>query len=203
MTEFAVLPLDTPVLPLVVRPMQLADIPGVLAIEETALPTPWTADGYIYELTRNVLAHYFVLEFRPNPPLPTPADSLLGYAGYWLIADEVHISIIATHSAWRGHGLGEWLLLSVLQDAWAWRPLLATLEVREHNQIAQSLYAKLGFTLRGRRKRYYKDTGEDAWLMTVEPFDAVYHQHLEQLAIACAHRLTHAFASLQVSSALK
>lgn len=178
-------------LPLRLRPMQLADLPTVLEIEAASVPTPWSAEGYTHELTRNPLACYRVLEWQPQPDV---APTLIGYAGYWLIADEVHISIIAVHPAWRGLGLGEWLLLDLLRAAWAYRPLLATLEVREHNHVAQNLYAKLGFSLSGRRRRYYKDTGEDALLMTVEPFDAVYEQHLAHLQSLCAQRLVRLLA---------
>ena len=39
-----------------------------------------------------------------------------------------------------------------------------TLEVRPSNVIARAFYKKWGFTVRGRRKRYYPD--EDALIMT-------------------------------------
>lgn len=41
----------------------------------------------------------------------------------------------------------------------------ATLEVRASNQRAISLYNKFGFQLAGRRRRYYKDTNEDALIL--------------------------------------
>jgi ribosomal-protein-alanine N-acetyltransferase len=40
-----------------------------------------------------------------------------------------------------------------------------TLEVRVSNQAAINLYEKYGFKAEGLRKRYYKDTGEDAIIM--------------------------------------
>ena len=40
-----------------------------------------------------------------------------------------------------------------------------TLEVREHNEPAKALYAELGFVKAGERKRYYTDTGENAYIM--------------------------------------
>ena len=43
-----------------------------------------------------------------------------------------------------------------------------TLEVRESNARAQAMYAKLGFVRVGRRKKYYEDNGEDAWLMVCD-----------------------------------
>jgi ribosomal-protein-alanine N-acetyltransferase len=41
------------------------------------------------------------------------------------------------------------------------------LEVRETNHAAQEMYRKFGYDNVGRRRRYYKDTGEDAILMTL------------------------------------
>ena len=47
-------------------------------------------------------------------------------------------------------------------------PLLVTLEVRRSNVVAQALYRKYRFEEVGVRRRYYRDTGEDAILMTVD-----------------------------------
>jgi len=44
----------------------------------------------------------------------------------------------------------------------------ATLEVRVSNLRAQNLYKALGFVSVGKRKRYYEDNGEDAFLMVCE-----------------------------------
>ncbi len=58
----------------------------------------------------------------------------------------------------------------------------ATLEVRVSNHTAQNLYRKYGFQKVGRRRRYYQDNGEDAWIMTVSDFDSdVYQAHLKRL----------------------
>jgi len=40
-----------------------------------------------------------------------------------------------------------------------------TLEVRESNKEAISLYLKCGFVVKGRRPLYYTDTHEDALIM--------------------------------------
>lgn len=147
--------------PFALRPLQLADIDAMLPIEQHSFPTPVKASTYVYELTENRLAHYQAL---------TAGDRLIGYAGYWLIADEAHVSIIAVDPGWRGRGLGELLLLNVIAQARAAGAALVTLEVRENNITAQQLYAKCRFEVVGRRRRYYRDTGEDAILMTL-PLD--------------------------------
>ena len=151
--------------------MQLADIESVLLIERASYPTAWTASGYAYELTNNQIAHYVTLSHE--------TAGIVGYAGYWLLADEVHISIITVDPLWRGRGLGELLLLNILFAAYPHQARLATLEVRRSNEVAQALYHKYGFAQVGLRPRYYQDTGEDACIMTVEPLDAAYRQRLE------------------------
>jgi hypothetical protein len=44
----------------------------------------------------------------------------------------------------------------------------ATLEVRRSNQAAQALYRRFGFVEVGLRVRYYKDTNEDALILTLD-----------------------------------
>jgi hypothetical protein len=41
------------------------------------------------------------------------------------------------------------------------------------------LYKKYRFNIVGERRKYYKDTGEDAFIMTVPALDASYYQFLE------------------------
>ncbi len=157
----------------VLRPMTLNDIDTVLEIERIAYPTPWTRQGYEKEIKRNELAMYHVLEI---------AGAILGYAGHWVMADEMHISMIAVHPAWQRNGLGEILLLHELVQACEKNTFLVTLEVREKNIPAQQLYQKLGFVEVGRRKNYYKDTKEAAILMTLEPLNEMLIQ--ERFAVA-------------------
>jgi len=131
----------------------------VLVIDRASFPTPSPEQMYRNELTDNQLAHYQVL-VRDE----AAGETIVGYAGFWLIAGEIHISTIAVAPADRG----EWLLLNLLLLACALDPLLVTLEVRRGNTVAQALYAKYRFEEVGRRRRYYRDTGEDALLLTVD-----------------------------------
>lgn len=97
-------------------------------------------------------------------------------AGYLLshdVLDEVHIMQVAVAPTYRRKGIAEQLSRELL-DAKPGRELL--LEVRESNRLAQSLYAKLGFTHSGIRKAYYvpaqeNDPREDAVLMRYQHVD--------------------------------
>ena len=65
-----------------------------------------------------------------------------------------------------------------------------TLEVRVSNHVAQSLYRKYGFTVQGRRPRYYSDNNEDAYIMWSESLrDPAYRQRLRELRQSVLGRL--------------
>ena len=160
--------------------MQLTDVAAVLAIDALSFPTPMKESLWRHELTENKLAHYQVLEKRLTAEGAEDAEkrSIIGFSGYWLLGDEVHVSTIAIHPEQRGKQLGEFLLLNMLFLAYSHPACLVTLEVRQSNIIAQQLYAKYNFAVVGERPRYYKDTGEDAILMTAAPLNGRYHQFL-------------------------
>ena len=188
--------------PYFVEPMRMHDVPQVMAIERESFPLPWPERAYRYELSKNHNSHYVILRRvqRPSvtsawqplkqlwqPRLRSPA---LGYGGFWMIAGEAHISTLAVASACRKRGLGELLLWSMLGQATSMDAFEATLEVRVTNQEAQNLYLKYGFETVGRRRRYYQDNGEDAWIMTVSSFDGTaYQTHLKTLGKALHQRL--------------
>lgn len=101
-------------------------------------------------------------DLETAPPRPTV---LIGLGCYWSILEEAHITILAVHPDYQHQGLGQLLLYALLRDATRHQLEWATLEVKPSNQAALSLYHKFGFTLAGRRRRYYKDTGEDALIL--------------------------------------
>lgn len=149
--------------PYALRPMVVADIPGVLAVDRLSFPTPSNELLFQHELSGNQLAHYQTLVRADET-----GETIVGFAGFWLIAGEVHVSTIAVHPDERRRGRGEWLFLNLLLVACDLEPLLVTLEVRRGNATAQALYRKYRFEEVGVRRRYYRDTGEDALLMTVD-----------------------------------
>lgn len=150
--------------PFSLRVMTPADVPAVLAIEAASYPTPRSRTFFDNELTDNPLAHYQVLTRHT----PDGREAVIGHAGFWLIAYEAHIVTIAVTPDERGHGLGELLLLNALSLVCAAAPSRVALEVRAGNLVAQDLYLKLRFSPTGRRRRYYRDTGEDAVVMAID-----------------------------------
>jgi ribosomal-protein-alanine N-acetyltransferase len=163
-----------------VEPMTLDDIDQVMEIEQVSFSAPWSARAYRYEITTN--QHSTMLVVRPAVGRASMIERwtrrlrgaspgpVLGYAGFWLLVDEAHICTIAVHPNWRRRGLGELLLLSLLEKGIALHAIRSTLEVRASNHAAQALYLKYGFEIVSRRKRYYTDNDEDAYIMATLPF---------------------------------
>ena len=192
-------------LPYTIRPMEPGDIPAVVAIDRLSFPTPWPASSYSYELSHGTRSFCYVL-LRPRMGgaasssgqgwrrwlrgligLPEE-DRVIGYVGLRLQGTEAHISTIAVHPDWRGKGLGELLLLTVMEKALGLEVSVVTLEVRVSNQVAHRLYRKYGFRFKGTRRGYYRD-GEDAWLMEFEVNRDACQARLARFRQALAARL--------------
>lgn len=190
-------------LPYIIEPMHLRDIREVMEIERVSFSSPWSARAYRYELLENDLSHYFVARQcqmeRPKLGLLARVRhslgagirlSILGYGGFWMMVDEAHISTIAVQPNWRRQGIGELLLVAMLDRAIELGAEIATLEVRVSNVTAQNLYHKYGFRKAGLRRRYYRDSDEDALIMSTERLtSATFQSHLQQLKQALIGRL--------------
>lgn len=138
--------------------MSEKDIDQIVRIENEAFTIPWSRESFENELRKNRFANYTVLEDE---------EGVFGYCGLWIIIDEAHITNIALLPKYRGKKLGEALLRKVMDIAREKGAKTMTLEVRVTNDIAQSLYRKLGFQNGGIRKNYYTDNQEDALVMWV------------------------------------
>lgn len=118
---------------------------------------------------------------------PTSNQHVLGFAGIWVMADEAHLTNIAVRNRYHRQGIGERLLISMIDAAKEMRANTVTLEVRVSNTIAQSLYHKYDFTQTGVRSGYYTDNREDGVLMSTSSItSASYQERLQQLKQAHA-----------------
>jgi [ribosomal protein S18]-alanine N-acetyltransferase len=157
------------------RPMTLADLNQVELIDRVSFPTPWPRDAFHYELKRNRSSICWVAECAN----PEGGLFLVGSIVVWLVMDEAHVATLAIKPGFRQRGVAQVLLASSLLESLKWGATRAMLEVRAGNQAAQNLYRKFGFEAVGLRQDYYKDTHEDAILMTLEQLD---EEKLAQLA---------------------
>jgi len=109
-------------------------------------------------------------------------EYVVGFAGFWFMADEAHLTSIAVREEYRCRGIGELLFISIIDLATELKANIITLEVRDSNTAALSLYGKYGFIQVGLRRGYYTDDREDAVLMTAENItSASFQTRLQQL----------------------
>ena len=144
---------------MVIRKMTLDDLEQVVAIDQVSFSLPWPARSFRFELTDNEASRCWVADLDGRV-----IAMLVG----WFIVDELHVATIATHPEFRGQGIGREILLYSLRAAKEEGAVKSFLEVRESNEIAQTMYRSFGFVEDGRRKGYYKDNGEDAILMSLD-----------------------------------
>lgn len=155
-----------------IRPMTYADIPALLPIEARCFGDHWTVQSFRDELDQ-ACSSYVVLLLD---------DAIVGYAGFWLILEEAHVTTVAVHPDHQGQGLGEQLLIALIDAALERGARWMTLEVRVSNIGAQALYKKYGFESLGRRRGYYQNDGEDALVMWTEHMGSPeYQERLAQL----------------------
>lgn len=147
----------------VIRRMTLDDVAAVSQIDRLSFSLPWPEHSFRYEVSENRVSRCWVAEAEDR--------RIAAMVVSWIIVDELHIATIATHPDFRRQGIGERILRQALLDGAQAGARMAFLEVREANEPAQAMYRKFGFRATGRRPRYYRDNGEDAILMTLEPLE--------------------------------
>lgn len=112
----------------------------------------------------------------------TPMKRILGFVGLWIMLNEAHVIAIAVENNCRRLGVGEDLLIAIIELAASLNADFITLEVRASNTMAQALYEKYGFRVVGRRSGYYSDNGEDAVLMSTDSITSdSFTAHCQQL----------------------
>ncbi|MBQ3640427.1 ribosomal protein S18-alanine N-acetyltransferase [bacterium] len=133
------------------------DVDEVFKLEELIHPNHhWSKDSFYNELANNLAVYYCV---------KNSANKIIAYIGFWKIIEEAHITTFATHPDYRRLQLGQILLIQMLEECYKDKIKYITLEVRESNVAAISLYEKFLFESIGVRKNYYQDNGENALIM--------------------------------------
>ena len=129
----------------------------ILKIERSSFSSPWSLSSFIEEINRPI-SHLWAL---------TIDEKLSGYICFWMFADDIHLMNIAVHPERRGKGYGYYLLTRMIETGTSMGIETVWLEVRPSNPMAIMLYEKIGFEKIGRRSKYYRDTKEDAVVMSL------------------------------------
>ncbi len=148
---------------LCLRRARLDDLPAIMEIEHASFSSPWPEQSIRDEILREHNNLFCVAELEGD---------IVGYIGVWIYAKEAHIYTIAVHPDFRRQGIGEILMLTILQQAQQRDANYALLEYRVSNTEAAQLYAKLGFEVLYRRRGYYLDNNEDALVAAIQDLTA-------------------------------
>jgi [ribosomal protein S18]-alanine N-acetyltransferase len=141
--------------------MDVRDLAEVHAIEVCSFSNPWHKTTFLGEIQNRSIAYPYVAVSEPE-------HAIIGYIMFWLIEDEGQINNIAVHPDFRGKGIGEEIVRFALDKIRHLGGTFVTLEVRQSNAAAASLYQKMGFTLLGVREGYYQNPSEDARVMSLD-----------------------------------
>lgn len=133
------------------RPEHLAD---VAALEAAVFHAPWSAESL------SILCGDGGFGF-----VAVEGGRVLAYGGMLTVLDEGQITNIATHPTARRRGLARAVLAAMVAEARARGVAQISLEVRESNEGALALYREFGFTLAGKRPRFYTHPTETALVM--------------------------------------
>ena len=138
--------------------MKEKHVAQVAALEKICFSDPWSEKSVASELS-NRLALWLVAE---------EDGQLAGYIGSQTVMDESDVMNVAVHPDFRRRGIGESLILELINRLKKKGSHCLTLEVRASNDPAIALYSKLGFAEVGRRKNYYRNPREDALILRKE-----------------------------------
>ena len=130
---------------------------GIAEIENACFAQPWSQKSLELLLGEQATALVATVDGR-----------VAGYVGMTYVLDEGQITNLGVLPKARRHGIGKALMLELERVALQKGIYFLSLEVRESNSAARSLYCSLGWSECGIRKNFYTQPLENAVVMTRE-----------------------------------
>ena len=130
-------------------------IAHIAELEVQCFSQPWSANALREELN-NENSHFLV----------AVGDGVAGYIGVQEICGEAYITNVAVFEKYRKMGIGRLLLQAACDGAKGRGCEFITLEVRQSNAAAISLYESEGFEVAGIRKNFYSQPTENGVMYT-------------------------------------
>ena len=139
-----------------IEKMTSGHLDDVYIIETECFSHPWSKQSLEEELNNET--SLFLVAKEEN--------EVIGYIGMSIVIDEGYIFNVAVRKNHRNKGVATALINELVTYGKKNNFSFITLEVRESNLPAISLYSKFGFIKAGERKNYYSNPKENAILMT-------------------------------------
>lgn len=140
-----------------IRQFKTGDEKAIALLEKECFSSPWSENAILSSLENGTV--FFLAEEN---------GVVLGYVGLQVISPEGYVTNLAVTASARGKGLGTELAEQLDEFGKKENLEFISLEVRQSNTAAFSLYKKCGFKEVGKRKNFYTKPTEDAIIMTKE-----------------------------------
>lgn len=138
-----------------IRPMSEQNYAAAAEIEAECFDDrPWTAAQFFEELSLDFSRTFLAFD----------GGRAVGFVNMWLTPPVAMINNIAVLPSFRRRGIAGELIGAALGECGGCSSL--TLEVRVSNEAAIELYRRFGFSQVGRRRDFYENPIEDAFIMT-------------------------------------
>ncbi len=138
-----------------VRKLREEDIEELSRIEAASFSMPWSAAAF-----RDLLAQPYCTY------LVALLDGVLaGCCGYTKLGEEASIDNVVVAPGCRRKGVGKTMFAELLRTGRQEGVKAFTLEVRDSNLPAKSLYGQFGFVCEGIRPGFYEKPREDAAIL--------------------------------------
>jgi ribosomal-protein-alanine N-acetyltransferase len=135
----------------VIRPIDLADLDGIVALEQDAHLSPWSRNHFVSSINAGYLCWC----------IEQTAQTICAYTVLMPVVDELHLLNLTVAPAFRRQGYAHYLLDTACEFARQNHFEKLFLEVRASNMAALSLYRQYGFQEIGQRPGYYPHPTEE------------------------------------------
>jgi len=158
-----------------VRPATIADLPAILKIErQCSTAAHWSEQQYeeLFRTNEGEPRRFALVLDASSEGSERGFEPARSCAVGFLVAHHLHpeweLENLVVAPGFRRKGLATQLLTALLTRARETNSESVFLEVRESNQAARALYARLGFEETGRRRLYYADPADNAVLYRLD-----------------------------------
>ena len=135
--------------------MNESHVAAVAELERQNFSAPWDEASVRSELTNKLALWLVALD----------GEEVVGYVGSQTVLQEADMMNVAVRDSHRRRGIARALVEELIRQLDAYQ---LTLEVRQSNAPAISLYESMGFTQVGLRKNYYQKPKENALILRKE-----------------------------------
>jgi len=142
---------------MIIRIMEPQDARAAATLEAENFSEPWSANSFMEEIQKDTSIYLVAYE----------GDVLVGTCGLVTSFDEGEVLNVSVKKQYRRRGIAGDLMKQLLEEAEKRGIKHFTLEVREGNVPARTLYERFGFVCEGIRPNFYRNPTENAaiyWL---------------------------------------